>query len=97
MVLTIEPGIYFIESLLAPWREGQSANTQLQKIEALKPFGWHSYRRQRGDSRKQRGKHDPGSETGVVESWLIPAAPVMVVEEIKKSQLHYAVGAYRWR
>ncbi|WP_459594002.1 M24 family metallopeptidase, partial [Enterobacter hormaechei] len=23
VVLAIEPGIYFIESLLAPWREGQ--------------------------------------------------------------------------
>ncbi len=40
MVLTIEPGIYFIESLLAPWREGQfSKHFNWQKIEALKPFG----------------------------------------------------------
>ena len=39
-VLTIEPGIYFIESLLAPWREGQfSKHFNWQKIEALKPFG----------------------------------------------------------
>jgi hypothetical protein len=36
MVLTIEPGIYFIESLLAPWREGQfSKHFNWQKIEAL--------------------------------------------------------------
>ena len=40
MLLTIEPGIYFIESLLAPWREGQfSKHFNWQKIEALKPFG----------------------------------------------------------
>ena len=40
MVLTIEPGIYFIESLLAPWRDGQfSKHFNWQKIEALKPFG----------------------------------------------------------
>lgn len=40
MVLTIEPGIYFIESLLAPWREGQfSKHFNWEKIEALKPYG----------------------------------------------------------
>ena len=40
MCFTIEPGIYFIESLLAPWREGQfSKHFNWQKIEALKPFG----------------------------------------------------------
>ena len=40
MVLTIEPGLYFIESLLAPWREGAfSDHFDWQKIEALKPFG----------------------------------------------------------
>ena len=41
MVLTIEPGIYFIESLLAPWREGQfSKHFNWQKIEALKPVSY---------------------------------------------------------
>ncbi|MEA7571583.1 hypothetical protein ONJ95_25155, partial [Salmonella enterica subsp. enterica serovar Virginia] len=31
---------YFIESLLAPWREGPfSKHFNWQKIEALKPFG----------------------------------------------------------
>lgn len=40
MVLTIEPGLYFIESLLAPWREGQySKHFDWTRIEALKPFG----------------------------------------------------------
>ncbi|MBE5215936.1 Xaa-Pro dipeptidase [Pectobacterium sp. A535-S3-A17] len=40
MVMTIEPGIYFIESLLAPWREGElRQHFDWQKIDALKPFG----------------------------------------------------------
>ncbi|SUG50445.1 proline dipeptidase [Salmonella enterica subsp. arizonae] len=87
MVLTIEPGIYFIESLLAPWREGPfSKHFNWQKIEALKPFGGIRIGRQRGDPRKRRGKHDAGFKTSVMDSWLIPAAPVTVVEEIKKSR-----------
>ncbi|RXY61858.1 Xaa-Pro dipeptidase, partial [Klebsiella pneumoniae] len=33
-------GIYFIESLLAPWREGPfSMHFIWQKIHAMKPFG----------------------------------------------------------
>ncbi|MEH2922718.1 Xaa-Pro dipeptidase [Samsonia erythrinae] len=40
MVMTIEPGIYFIESLLAPWREGPfSQHFDWKSIDALKPFG----------------------------------------------------------
>ncbi|PKH19558.1 Xaa-Pro dipeptidase [Enterobacterales bacterium CwR94] len=40
MVLTIEPGLYFIESLLASWREGPfSKHFNWQKIDSLKPFG----------------------------------------------------------
>lgn len=40
MVLTIEPGIYFIESLLAPWREGKHSHFfDWDRIEALKPYG----------------------------------------------------------
>nr|WP_154325464.1 Xaa-Pro dipeptidase [Pantoea sp. 201603H] len=40
MVLTIEPGLYFIESLLAPWREGKfSQHFDWQRIESLKPYG----------------------------------------------------------
>lgn len=40
MVLTIEPGIYFIESLLAPWREGEyRQHFDWERIAAMKPFG----------------------------------------------------------
>ncbi len=39
MVLTIEPGIYFIESLLAPWREGQfSKHFNCPALEARQPL-----------------------------------------------------------
>jgi Xaa-Pro dipeptidase len=40
MVLTIEPGLYFIESLLAPWRTGEfSQHFAWDRIDALKPYG----------------------------------------------------------
>lgn len=40
MVVTIEPGLYFIDSLLAPWREGKfSQHFDWGRIDALKPYG----------------------------------------------------------
>lgn len=40
MALTIEPGLYFIDSLLAPWRSGQySKHFNWTKIDAMKPYG----------------------------------------------------------
>ncbi|MEQ4531386.1 MAG: Xaa-Pro dipeptidase [Mixta sp.] len=40
MVLTIEPGFYIIESLLASWREGKySQHFNWQAIDALQPYG----------------------------------------------------------
>lgn len=40
MVMTVEPGLYFIESLLAPWRSGElSKHFAWERIDALKPYG----------------------------------------------------------
>lgn len=40
MVLTIEPGLYFIETLLTPWREGQfSKYFNWHKIASFMPYG----------------------------------------------------------
>lgn len=40
MVLTIEPGFYFIESLLSEWREGEfSQHFDWKLIEKFKPYG----------------------------------------------------------
>lgn len=40
MVLTIEPGFYFIEMLLKPWKNSAlSSAFNWQKIEAFKAFG----------------------------------------------------------
>ncbi|UBH62283.1 Xaa-Pro dipeptidase [Proteus vulgaris] len=40
MVLTIEPGFYFIDSLLEPWKEGKySTHFNWKQIEHFKPFG----------------------------------------------------------
>ncbi|HBO22357.1 MULTISPECIES: Xaa-Pro dipeptidase [unclassified Providencia] len=40
MVLTIEPGLYFIESLLSSWRVGEfSQHFNWEKIEFFKPYG----------------------------------------------------------
>lgn len=40
MVLTIEPGLYFIETLLAPWRSSPfSRHFNWSRIESFKPYG----------------------------------------------------------
>ena len=39
-VLTIEPGIYFIEPLLQQWKENNEASAvNWDRVEALKPYG----------------------------------------------------------
>ncbi len=54
MVLTIEPGIYFIESLWHRGVKGSSASTSTGRKLKPETVRRHSYRRQRGDPRKQR-------------------------------------------
>lgn len=65
--------------------KGSSASTSnWQKIEALKPFGGIRIE----DNvviHENNVENMTRSETGVMESWLIPAAPVTVVEEIKRA------------
>lgn len=40
MVMTIEPGLYFIDSLLAPWKEGKfSQHFDWARIDAFRPYG----------------------------------------------------------
>lgn len=40
MVMTIEPGLYFIDSLLAPWKEGQfSKHFDWARIDSFRPYG----------------------------------------------------------
>lgn len=40
MVMTIEPGLYFIDTLLAPWLEGEfGQHFNRGRIDALRPYG----------------------------------------------------------
>ncbi len=72
------------------WRhgvKGSSASTSTgRKIEAMKPFGGIRIEDNVVVHENSIEKYDARPETGVMESWLVPAAPVSVVEEIKKSR-----------
>ncbi len=82
MVLTIEPGIYFIESL-APWREGPfSKHFNRQKIE-VKPSAVFALKITWSSTKNGVGENMTRILNRRTDSWLIPAAPVTVAEEIK--------------
>lgn len=91
MVLTIGAGSVLHRILLAPWRNGEfSKYFNWERIDALKPYG--GIRIEDNivihDNRVENMTRD--LEAGLMQPYLIPASPVTVSEEIKKSFYHLA-------
>ena len=71
VVVTIEPGIYFIDSLLEGRSRGRARQPyRLEHGGATAALWRHSHRGQRRDDRQRPGKHDPGRVRGARHSRL---------------------------